>query len=57
MIGKNITKSQSEKITAKIIKDLKKHSVKENTVSQIDLDQAILKFDPKSVLVKDDLKK
>lgn len=60
MIGKNITKkitnNQTEKITTKILKDLKKHSVKANAVSQVDLDQAVLKFDPKTVLTKQDIK-
>lgn len=60
MIGKNITKkitnTQAEKITTKILKDLKKHSVKDSSVTQIDLDQAVLKFDPKGLLEKEDLK-
>ncbi len=57
MIGKNITKSQSEKIITKVIKDLKKHSVKEGKITQTDLDQAVLKFDPKNILAKEDIKK
>jgi len=60
MIGKNITKkitnSQTEKITTRILKDLKKHSVQNNKIAQVDLDQAILKFDPKNVLNKEDTK-
>jgi RNA polymerase primary sigma factor len=51
-----IGKTQTEKITTKILKDLKKHSVKENVLSQTDFDQAILKFDPKNILEKSDLK-
>ena len=60
MIGKNITKkitnNQTEKITTKILKDLKKHSVQDAKITQVDLDQAILKFDPKTVLTKQDIK-
>jgi RNA polymerase primary sigma factor len=60
MIGKSITKkisnTSNEKITTKILKDLKKHSVKDNSLSQTDLDQAVLKFDPKNLLTKEDLK-
>lgn len=57
MIGKSITKSQTEKINTKILKDLKKHAVKENKINKVDLDQAILKFDPKNILGKEDVKK
>jgi RNA polymerase primary sigma factor len=51
-----IGKTQAEKITTKILKDLKKHSVQENTLNQTDFDQAVLKFDPKNILQKSDLK-
>jgi len=56
MIGKSITRSTNEKITNKILKDLRKHSIKENSLSQTDLDQAILKYDPKNILGKEDIK-
>jgi RNA polymerase primary sigma factor len=52
MIGKN----PSAKITTKILKDLKKHLPVNNSIQKTDLDQAILKFDPKNILQKEDLK-
>ncbi len=56
MIGKNITRTPSAKITTKILKDLKKHLPSDSTIQKTDLDQAILKFDPKNILQKEDLK-
>lgn len=56
MIGKNITRTPSAKITSKILKDLKKHLPADSTIQKTDLDQAILKFDPKNILQKEDLK-
>ncbi len=52
MIGKN----SALKIQTKIIKDLKKHSLKNNKLEQTDFDQAILKFDPKNILTKQEIK-
>jgi RNA polymerase primary sigma factor len=50
-----IGKSSTQKIQTKIIKDLKKHSLKQGKINQTDYDQAILKFDPKNILQKPDL--
>ncbi|MDQ5913869.1 MAG: polymerase primary sigma factor [Patescibacteria group bacterium] len=51
-----IGKSQSSKITTKILKDLKKHLPESGSIQKTDLDQAILKFDPKSILQAQDIK-
>lgn len=51
-----IGKTSAQKINTKIVKDLKKHSAEKNKVTKTDLDQAILKFDPKNLLTKEDLK-
>lgn len=50
-----IGKTSAQKIQTKILKDLKKHSTN-NKLTKVDLDQAILKYDPKNVLTKEDHK-
>ena len=52
MIRKS-TKSQTEKLQNKILKDLKKNAGDRDKITSTDFDQSLLKFDPKDALDKD----